>query len=236
MWGFNLCFEDKIKDEKDCSPVMLGNNKSSPYSLNNRVKEILVRTKGMLDSTRCTTITKKEYKPILLRFKAGCFVIIDKGCDALRCKPKLIFDELEMKHIEVQTGIKTNYYASKFNEVQYSLSRLLTKNLKLKIKKIFNITTLKEVLDKSSGLIHGVGCGEDLLPTFFPRKNFASCNPLSFIVDGYVEKDGYLSVSIRTSYDSLQLPRLISWGLLFSSLKTYKSFQPIQEWSLDGIY
>lgn len=236
QWGLNLCFDDKIKREKICYPTLIGNNQENEFSMSQVVKRILVRTKGMVESLQCEMIAEDEYKPILLKYKTGCFILEPQTCDAIRCKPRIIFNELEVNTIEIQNGINVNYYASKFNEVQYSLSTMIAKHLKLKTKKIFNITALKAILDKPKGLIHGSGCIEDLLPSFHARTNFSQCNPINFIVDGYIEKDGYLSVSLRTSQDSLQYPRIISWSYLFNSVKNFQVFQPINEWSLDGLF
>ena len=85
------------------------------------------------------------------------------------------------------------------------------------------------------GIIHGIGCAEDLLPSFFKTKAFNQCSPLPFIIDGMLKENDKVVFVTRSGADSLQAPRLVGWSLVYSAVKSYQRTHPLKLWTLDGL-
>jgi hypothetical protein len=86
-----------------------------------------------------------------------------------------------------------------------------------------------------NGIIHGVGCAEDLLPSFFKSRAFNQCTPLPFIIDGMIKENDKTVFITRTAIDSLQAPRMVNWSLIFSAVKSYQRYHPLKLWTLYGL-
>jgi hypothetical protein len=109
-------------------------------------------------------------------------------------------------------------------------------DLKKKMTRILNTTMLKSYFQRAKKpLLHGVGCAEDLLPTFFRSQSLRQCNPLPFIIDGMIEDKDKFSFVVRTSVDSLQAPRIMSWSQIYSGVKSYQESHPLNLWTLHAI-
>jgi len=238
FWNVKLCYQDKINDKEVCLPTLMGNSENSEYSISNVISKILYKTKGTSLNNKCSLIANNRYKPSLLQFRTGCFVIMDaKSCLGTSCKFKIINNEKEITHITFKSDVKFDYFPNDFIHENMAQVKLIQRFYLKKTRKIINISILKSVMNTHpKALLHGVGCAEDILPSFFKKRAFNQCSPLPFIVDGYLEKDGFMSLVVRTSLDSLHAPRIISWSYIFNSLKAYKNQHPLNTWGLYAIY
>jgi hypothetical protein len=99
-WNVHLCYQDKINQKEVCLPTLLGVYPESELSMDVVVAKILRKTRGFGSEQKCTVISKNQYRPTLLEYKNGCYIILsDKNCTGTNCKFKIINDELEIKHI-----------------------------------------------------------------------------------------------------------------------------------------
>jgi hypothetical protein len=87
----------------------------------------------------------------------------------------------------------------------------------------------------NKAIVHGVGCAEDLLPSFFKSNSLNQCSPLPFIIDGMIKENDKTVFVTRTAVDSLQAPRLISWSSIYSGVKSYQKIHPLRLWTLYGL-
>ncbi len=101
---------------------------------------------------------------------------------------------------------------------------------------IKNLTDLKFYLDKMpNGIIHGVGCIEDLIPEEFYRTTINQCHPMPFIIDGHTLKNNETWIVLRSSIDDLHSPRLILWHNIFNAVSAHQEMHPLNSWTLYGI-
>tara|TARA_Y100000780_G_scaffold132772_1_gene119474 strand:+ start:194652 stop:196571 length:1920 start_codon:yes stop_codon:yes gene_type:complete len=237
-WNVKLCYDDKLKDSEVCHPVIFGDADGSELSMSKVVRKILGRIKGLGKNQVCRTVSANEYRPSLLEFKNGCFIVVDpKNCSATSCKYKILLDQLEIDEIRQVSDVKFDYLPRDFSTQSFSQAKLLESHFKLTSKQILNTSFLKRSFEKHpEGIMHGVACAEDLLPEFFSKRVINQCTPLPFIVDGYKEDKGKFAVIIRTARDSLHAPRLVPWSNLFSALKDYQRLHPLDYWGLNVLY
>jgi len=237
-WNVKLCYDDKLKATEVCHPVIFGDAKDSQFSMSKVVEKILSRTKGLSKNQVCRTVGSNNYKPSLLEFKNGCFIVVDsQSCTSTSCDYKIIFDQLEVDGIRQVSDVKFDYLPRDFSTQSFSQAKLIEKEFKLTSKPILNTSFLKRSFEiHPEGIIHGVACAEDLLPEFFSKKVINQCLPIPFIVDGFKEDKGKYAVIIRTARDSLHAPRLVPWAHLFSALKDYQRLHPLDYWGLHVLY
>lgn len=238
FWGLKLCFENKVMQETVCYPTLTGDYKDSEYSISKVIGKILKKTRGYDNPVGCELVTEEQYKPLLLKYKAGCYIITDKKhCYGTDCKFKIILDELEVKHVNFKKGTLFDYFPSNYLEENMAQTKLIERFYRKKIRKILNVSFLKTIFNEQpKAILQGIACAEDLLPTFFVKDTLHKCTPLPFIVDGYTESQSSLALIVRTSFDDIHSPRIISWSYVFSALKAYKELHPLGLWGLYAIY
>ncbi len=236
-WTLKACYFDKIKEREICSNTFFGEYENHPYSLTKVIANILKETKGASESLKCSMIDNSEYNPLLLEYKNGCHIIYEKlKCLQSECKFKIVFNDREIKDINIQGRNLLDFYPSSIKNERFSIHYLLKNDFKQSIIQISNLTFATSFFNKSKkGVLYGVGCAEDLLPSFFKSNYLNQCSPVPFIVDGIVKNESEISFVTRTSLDSLQTPRLIQWSQIFSGVKSYQKFHPLKIWSLHGI-
>lgn len=237
-WDMQLCYEDKLNEKEVCLPTLTGDVEGSPFSLSTVVSQILSSTRGTDPDMKCKVISSSRYNPNLLEYKNGCFITYDpNNCSAVECQHKIIYNEQEVKHIVQKQNVHIDYFPNNFKYEKFSQSSLMKEYLRMKDKKIINITILKNFFSTyPKGIIHAIGCLEDIYPEIQPQNTFNQCSPTPFIVDGYIEKDGYYSLITRTALDDLHAPRAVPWNNIFQAVKKYQGFHPLKFWSLYGIY
>jgi len=238
FWGNKLCYRDKINLVDVCEPVLFGDYEKSEQSLSFIISKIMRRTRGLAANQSCKIVEEDSYKPTLLEYKSGCWIILKSDkCYATDCSFQILKDEVPVTHISSKKGVIFPYFADKYTSQNLAQEKFLRDFYKKKTKKIFNITFLQKLFkDKPNAIIHGVGCRADLLPSFFQKRTLNECTPLPFIIDGYFEEKGSLSVVLRTAYDDLSAPRIVPWSYIFSSVKSYQAFSSINLWGLYALY
>jgi hypothetical protein len=239
-WGSSLCYSDRLNAKEICSPVVFTKNPGSTLSVSNVVKGILVKKRGMDPAQKCRFIDEKEYNPLFLRYKTGCYLLYDpKNCNAGNCDFKTILNERTINNlITSKSSIDFQYFHVLRRYEHLSLLSLISRLNQLKNKSVENLSDLKLQLRKKEHLLHGIGCKEDLLPTHFKRYFFQQCTPLPFIVDSFVELEDQINtlVSIRTAIDEIQFPRVIQWNRLYYAVKNFQLLHPSKRWSLHVLH
>ena len=119
---------------------------------------------------------------------------------------------------------------------RYAFTNLVNEVYKTQERIIRNYTDLTFQLDKlSNGIVHGIGCAEDLVPETFQRSSIYQCQPLPFIIDGVTKRNGENFVVTRLSIDDIHTPRLIQWTNIYNSVSAYQELHPLNTWTLYGI-
>lgn len=236
-WPLRLCYMDRIEDKEKCDPYIPGNNSGDKMAEGNVVANILHRTKGLPSSLKCTVIDTKRFNPNFLEFKTGCYIVYDPNqCTVQFCPKKILNNLREIKDIRYEGKPEFDYFATSFKKEKFSLSNILKEIFKLKESKIRNFTDLIFFLDrKTSNIVHGIGCAEDLVPSSFKKTGLNQCKPLPFIIDGYIKDGTQVNMVTRLAIDDIHSPRLIPWNFIFNSIASYKVLHPLDTWTLFGI-
>jgi hypothetical protein len=237
FWSDAICFDDKINNKEICYPTLFGDSTNKKISLSENIKKILIRKRGISKSSKCQVIGQKSYNPVLLKYQSGCFVLMPLEDCTKNCKKKILLDQEEIKFIRFKSNFSSNYFASDYLNEGKSQNKLLIKNLKIKTRSIFNTSVLKQhYKNHTDTILHGTGCAELIYPHLFQAKTLNQCSPIGVIVDSYIEDKGELSLTVRTSLDALNAPRIVPWRNLFNSIKAYQLIHPLNKWTLNALY
>jgi len=182
-------------------------------------------------------VDSEDYNSILLEFKSGCYIVFDRSkCFVSQCKTKIIYNDRIINHIKLKNRVAIDYFPSSISNERFSQHYLLTRDYRQNGRSLNSLIGINGFFKKSKkGIIHGVGCAEDLLPSFFKAQAFNQCSPLPFIIDGMIRENDKTIFVTRTALDSLQAPRLINWSLVFSAVKSYQRIHPLRLWTLYGL-
>jgi hypothetical protein len=236
-WNLKICYKDRANGEAVCIPYLPGSMPGSELDEGSVVATVLKKIHSLPDKTTCLVVDSNTYRPNLLEYKGGCFVVRDSDlCTTLHCPRKIIFDGKEMSGVEYIGKPIFDYFPNSYSKEEFALTNILNKVHKKEQRTIRNFTELEAHFKTSQkGIIHGIGCAEDLLPQFFSARGLNQCRPLPLIIDGIVEAKNERLLSIRTAIDDLHSPRLIPWNRVFSAVSQYKEQHPLSTWTLYAI-
>jgi hypothetical protein len=236
-WRLEACFFDKILERDVCQQTFFGRYGDLPQSYSAVVADILRRSRGATQNERCEMVPTADYNPTLLRYKSGCFIVFDPAqCHISRCEHRIFYNDRPVDHIKLRNTVAFDYFASTVRDEKFSQHYLLAVDLKLKSSSVNTLSRISSFFQKTKkGVVHGVGCAEELLPSFFQARQMNHCTPVPFIIDGMVRQEDKTVFVTRTALDSLQAPRLVSWSNLFSAVTTYQRLQPLKLWTLYGL-
>ena len=237
IWNLEACYEDRVKDREVCLKTFFGDYNNDPRSYNNVIANILKNTRGADPNIKCTMLDNQSYNPLLLQYKSGCFIIYDKkNCFISQCKHKILFNDREINFVKIKNKVEFDYFPNNVKDERYSSSYILGSERKKNASPVYNLTGAINFFKRSpSGILHGIGCAEDILVNFFNSTTMNECSPIPFIVSGIVTDEGNSSLIIRTAIDSLQSPRMISWSLVYSSVKNYQRLHPLKTWTFYAV-
>lgn len=182
-------------------------------------------------------VDSEDYNPLLLEFKSDCHIIYERDqCYLSKCQHKIIYNDRPINFIRIKGGLEMEYFPLSIQGERYSQHYILTRNHKMQGRSLSNMSSITKFLKtKNTGIIHGVGCAENLLPSFFKMRGMNQCTPLPFIIGGMIHDKGNSAFIIHLAADSLQAPRLISWSNVFSAVRTYQRQHPLKLWTLYGL-
>jgi len=236
-WPLKVCFMNNVQEKENCTPYIPGSRENEPLSEDQVIAKILYTQKGAPAKTKCRIVDSKTYNPLRSEFKFGCFIVYDaESCTTLSCDKKVIWEEKAQTDIRFVGKPIFDYFPTAFMNERYSFISMINEVKGTQQRTIKNLTDMKFYLDKiPSGLIHGVGCAEDLLPEEFSRTTMNQCRPLPFIIDGYSIKNNETWIAFRSAIDDVHSPRLLLWQNIFNSVSAYRELHPLNTWTLYGI-
>lgn len=236
-WKLEACYEDRLVQREICTKTFFGKLGNHPESYTNVVADILKKTRGADQSEKCEFVDSLEYNPLLLKYKSGCYIIYERDqCFISQCKHKILYNDRPIDLIKIKGKATIPYFPLSVRDERFSQQYLLTRDFKKTGRQMTTLNGMINFFKKSkNGIIHGVGCAEDILPSFFKMNTINQCSPLPIIINGVLrDKDKVVFVT-RTAGDSLQAPRLISWSILYSAIKNYQRVSPLKQWTLYGL-
>jgi len=236
QWPLKICYDDKIEAKELCHSYIPGSLEASPISENKIITKVLRRLTSISSKSTCSIIPKSKYNPVLLEYKNGCFITFDENnCSNAHCPKKIIVDEKEVTGLRFNGKLKFDYFPNNWKDQKKSAFSMIKESYKIEMKRLRNLTELEVFLKLNpKGIIHGVGCVEDIIPQHFKRVLFNQCTPMPFISDGIVSEDGNKVIVTRTALDDLHSPRLIPWNWIFTAIMKYKEHHPLGQWNLYG--
>lgn len=237
-WALQSCYNDKFTQKEVCLKTIMGSYPNRPESITQVVATILKNTLNGERNLGCKMIPEGTYNPNILEYKSGCYIIYKaETCFISRCDFRIVFNDRKINFIKQKDKILFNYFPMNIQNERFSQSYIITHDYKRGGVSISNLTKLKEFFKlHPKGIIHGMSCAEDLLPSYFGSGSFNQCSPLPFIIDGIIQEENSMTLVVRTGADSLQAPRLIGWSQVFSGVKSYQTHHPIRLWTMNGIY
>ncbi len=237
-WPLSLCFNDPLTKKEKCYPYVPGNHDSLSYAQNNVISNILFIGKFNESRPKCKIEEPGVYNPARLKYRTNCWILPqNKNCLRFDCPQKVILDNKNVVDVYTKGKLSFQYYKNKFSSFDQALVDRLSEIHKLKTSSISSISSAKFFLDsKKEGLIHGLGCIEDLYPEYFQTYSIGQCHPIPFIIDGYTKEGELVLFSFRTAIDDIHSPRLLEWPTIFTSITRYRAFHPLKNWSLNGLF
>lgn len=236
-WPLQACYFDKIEGGEVCKPYIPGALERSKISEDKVIAKILQRMGKIPSRATCRVITEKQYKPVLLEYQSGCFIMFNQNnCSNSFCPKKIVIDQKEMKGITFKGALRFDYFPNNWSTQKQSVATTLEEIYKIPAQKLQNLTMVQIFLKQHpKGIIHGLGCAEDLLPRIRKRRSINQCTPIPFIIDGMFEKDENKTLVLRTAFDDILSPRLTPWNWVFTAVMKYQELQPLKQWSLYGL-
>lgn len=237
-WPLNLCYKDPLTKKENCRPFVPGNHQSESYAQNNVVADIIFRSR--LDSTRpkCQVTQIDQFNLERLTYKTGCWIVAkSKSCQAYNCPQQAYINGQKVIDFYTKGDLSFNYFKNKYNSSLTSLNKRVLEQYEMNVRPISSLTSARFFLEqKKKGLIHGMGCAEDLNPLSFRTTYLGQCTPMPFIIDGYAKEKDKIQFVIRTAVDDVHSPRFIQWASVFSAVSRYTEQHPLKTWNLHGIY
>lgn len=236
-WPLEICYINRIFNKEECVPYIPGHRDEEPLSEDLVIAKILYSQYSAPQKTKCKIVDSKVYNPLRTDFKFGCFIVYDpNACTTDVCDKKIIWEEREIKEIKYRGIPLVDYYTNTFSTQRYSFTNMINEIYGIQSRAVKNITEVKFFLDKiENGIIHGIGCIEDLLPELYKKSTLNQCSPMPFIIDGYVNREDDVLLSTRLAIDDIHSPRLIMWYNIYNSILAYKSLHPLEIWTLHAL-
>jgi len=235
-WGLEACYNDKILERDVCYKTFFGAYGNIDESYTSVVAKILQRTRGADQRLKCQMVSSKKFSPYLLDYKSGCHIVYEEDrCFISSCPHRIVFNDRTIDFIELRNKVQLDYFATNLQNERFSLQYVLNLDSKIRAKSLSSLSAMRLYFKKSAkGIIHGVGCAEELLPSFFKPSSMNQCTALPFIIDGLIPHPEGAFV-FRSAVDSLHAPRVISWSRLYSAVKEYERQHPLSLWTLYGL-
>lgn len=236
-WPLKVCYMNHISEKEDCVPYIPGSRPEEPLSEDQVIAKILYQQKGAPAKTKCRIVDSKSYNPVRTEFKFGCFIVYDsETCTTLTCKKRVIWEDAAISDIRFIGRPIFDYFPNAFANERYSFDNMINEIVGTQARTVKNLTDLKFYLDTiASGIIHGVGCIEDLMPEEFQRTVMNQCHPMPFIIDAHIVKNNESWLVFRSAIDDLHTPRLLLWQNIFNAVSAYRELHPLNTWTLYGI-
>lgn len=236
-WPLEICFDDRISEKKTCIAYAPGKLEGSKLSEPVVVASILKKLVSAPPNLKCKLVPQNKFSSKLLEFKIGCHIIFDeKHCTSLNCPKEIRYNNRVVKGIEYRGMPVFDYFDNSYSRGKYSIAAILEEVKKIKPTILKNLTEINYYLGLGKdAIIHGVGCVENILPSFFEKRSINQCTPMPFILDGAIKDGKNTMLVLRAPIDDVHHPRLINWKDIFTAVSSYRNIHPNKQWALYGI-
>lgn len=236
-WPLKICFMNRITEKETCVPYIPGSRADEPLSEDQVIAKILYQQKGAPAKVKCRIVDSKTYSPVRSDFKFGCFIVYNAdSCTTLNCNKKVIWEDVTLNDIKFIGRPTFDYFPTAFANERYSFDNMINEARGTQGRSIKNLTDMKFFLDTiPNGVVHGVGCVEDLIPEEFQRTAMNQCHPMPFIIDGHLVIKNETWLVFRAAIDDLHSPRLVLWQNIFNAVSAHRELHPLNTWTLYGI-
>lgn len=236
-WPLQICHEDRVTGGERCHPYVPGHHPDSQLSEEVVVSQILVRHHNYPQNTQCRIVDVRDYNPNLLTFKSGCTILYNREeCTTLHCPKKILYDQNEINTLTYKGQAIFDYFPNSFRNERFSLANILRETLRAEARPLRNLTELTVFLNQEgNGVVHGIGCAEDMLPERFRRRSFNECRPMPFIIDGIKTEGVSTDLVVRFPIEDIHSPRLMNWNHIFTGITQYQKLHPLESWMMYGL-
>lgn len=237
-WPLKICYTDPKKVKEECMPYIPGSDNESSVSETRVLNQIIGLTKGASSKEVCKLVSSKEYNPVKLEYRNGCFVLFDPhACSSYYCPRTIIYKGEEQKYIRYEGKGVVNYFPNSPERSFDSLAEALKRRLNIRYVELGSLSDVLRFFAKyKKGIAHGIGCLEDFYPHLFKKNALNACRPIPFIIDGiYKDENRKTWLSFRSTIDDVHSPHLLHWNHIYSGLKNYEEIHPLKTWTLYGI-
>ena len=236
-WQIEACYDNMVTNLEVCQQTVIGKYLGLRQSYTSVVEDILKRTRGAEQNITCGMTSDLEFNPLLLKYKSGCHIVYNpETCQISNCPHKIYYNDRPITHIRIKSSMSLDYFPLSIPSERTSQHYLLANDFRRGARSMGNLSTIISFFKKNrKGVIHGIGCAEELLPSFFKVRAMNQCSPVPFIIDGLIKNEDKTVLVTRTALDTLQAPRLISWSNVFSSVKSYQLLHPMRLWTMYGM-
>ena len=236
-WPLKICYKNLATEKKECNSYVPGISTGNKLSEDKVISSIIKKVERTPFKVECKLANSKRYNINRLGYKTGCFIVFDpENCTTMHCPKKVYYETKLIDYLKYEGKILFDYFPTSFSNEKYSAINLLSETYKKQSKKIRNYTELKFYFETfKSGIIHGIGCAEDLYPALFHRIKLNQCRPLPFIIDGIEKKTASGKLIFRAAINDIHSPILLEWNIIFNSVANYKELHPLNTWTLYGI-
>jgi hypothetical protein len=237
VWTAGTCYLDRVEDKEVCNPAFFGQYGEDPAGMSRALENVLYRTKGLGRDIKCSVVSSEVFNPNLLEYRHGCHIVVNpQNCGLAQCDHRVFIHEREIKDIKFKGQLAFDYFPFAAQTEKYSLTYILQRDAQKKTRSIQSLPALESFFKQQPrGIIHGIGCAEDLLPGFFRAQAFNQCQPLPFIVDGIVKEGDRAAIITRSAADDVHAPRLLPWGQVYSAVKSYQGHHPLKLWTMHAL-
>ena len=236
-WPLEICFKNLATDNQECKKYVPGISSGNELSEDNVISTIIKKVERTPFDVKCKLANATSYNPNRLGYKTGCYIVYDPAnCTSMHCPKKVYYETKLIDYLEYRGKILFDYFPTAFSNEKYAATNLISEKLKKDSKLIRNLTELKFYFDlDKNGIVHGIGCAEDIFPTRFFRRKLNQCRPLPFIIDGIGSGKDSGRLVFRSAITDIHSPLLLEWNILFNSVANYKELHPLNTWTLYGI-
>ncbi|WP_157868208.1 hypothetical protein [Halobacteriovorax marinus] len=236
-WPLKICFKNLATDLKECHPYVPGASENSELSEDFVIAKILKKVERTPFEVSCKLVNSRIYNPNRLGYKTGCHIVYNpSNCTSIHCPKEIYYETKIIDYLKYEGQVLYDYFPTSFSNEKYATSNLINDTLKKESKVLRNLTAIKFFFSNTKdGIVHGIGCAEDLYPQSFMRHSLNECRPLPFIIDGVIEKSDQVSLVFRGAISDLHTPKNISWNMVFNAVANYKELHPLETWTLYGI-
>lgn len=236
-WPLKICFKNLATELKECYPYVPGASRNTNLSEDLVISKIIKKTERTPFDVKCKLVNSNIYNPNRLGYKTGCHIVYDpSNCTSIHCPKNIYFETKLIDYLLYEGKVLYDYFPTSFSNEKYATSNLINDSLKKESKLIRNLTALKFFFQNTkTGIIHGIGCAEDLYPNIFQRISMNECKPVPFIIDGIIQDKDKTTLVFRGAISDIHTPRNIAWNMIFNAVANYKELHPLETWTLYGI-